>query len=310
MVGNLQRNDASLARIIPAMDGCRWLSVYVYPRLSEDLTSSRIFHDAVRSVASTKIGQSPAFFLRYRDLNGRHLRIRIYCQDVAERQTALRALEELWSCSLAGESPEGIEAGIGTLRFVKYEPELKRYGGPRLTMVTEKFFCRSSRWILAHDQALGNGHGERLLAAAICTFLFHSCQPEVGNAFQEKFRRSVNRWIAKLGKNDLGKGRAVRQELDEAWRQKQPEWTQCFEAVKNSGWLNGGETNLFSSWTDLIAVSRDELRAAAAEEGTPISDLSLELIMDSWLHTHCNRLSIVNIDEAVIARALLGYFCP
>lgn len=107
-----------------------WLSFHIYPLETLDVFLARgvrpFLEQHIWSTANTR-----AFFIRYEDENGPHIRLRLKA-DAA----IIRPIVQNWF------------AERGTLEELPYEPETARFGGEQGLQVAEEFFHLSTRVVL------------------------------------------------------------------------------------------------------------------------------------------------------------------
>jgi len=141
------------------------------------------------------------FFVRYWDLTGHHLRLRIRLSaDAAYRLHArLDDVVDLLGCLPAqgedrklvpGAAPAGIR-GVQRVSACLYAPELAKYGGERGVALAEELFTASSSWIADNRLTDLAQPGERAaLAVAFMRDLVQAALPAPGvSAFWEQHRR-------------------------------------------------------------------------------------------------------------------------
>jgi thiopeptide-type bacteriocin biosynthesis protein len=140
-----------------------WWYVRVYPSridLMDETTRVVLpwFRERAAEVSATRW-----FFMRYLDMTGQHLRLRMRCTtEAADRlHTRLPELREL----LQGVRRSGDVrrltpvsslfdgAGAQKVRVSQYAPELGKYGGLAGVELIEELFTRSSEWYLEHSVA-------------------------------------------------------------------------------------------------------------------------------------------------------------
>lgn len=148
-----------------------WLYLRLYPR-GEDLDG---LLPVVRDwLVETGLGARPWFFMRYVDMRGQHLRLRVQ-GDSAEVDAWMGLLPEL--ASRVRRAPSGrVErvtndpylprpGQVPGVRVSLYSPELQKYGGHVGVRLAERHFQYSSEWFMAHELWRQELKGRRRLAA-------------------------------------------------------------------------------------------------------------------------------------------------
>ncbi|HEX8674775.1 MAG TPA: thiopeptide-type bacteriocin biosynthesis protein, partial [Longimicrobium sp.] len=138
--------------------GGAWLSGHLFlrGRGHTDEVLARVVHPfAARCLERGLAGGF--FFIRYSEL-GPHLRLRFYGDPAVLEAEVAPGLEEQLRGTLpaaaAGEpvqEPAAVTRGSGhpSLRWIAYEPEVDRYGGPHALPVAEELFHCSSQVSIA-----------------------------------------------------------------------------------------------------------------------------------------------------------------
>lgn len=134
------------------------------------VAADRVVGEAVAPLVTTVMGRGWAqrwFFLRYLD-DGPHVRLRFE----GVRKTLERHVEPRLA-ALASDT-----GAVRRVRFVPYEPEIERYGGPEATRVAEDWFHASSEAALGlltgldpADRAARLGRGLLAFLVLLHTFL-------------------------------------------------------------------------------------------------------------------------------------------
>ncbi len=261
-----------------------WLSIHFYPLETENVFLVR----AVKPFLEQYIWPQPgarAFFIRYDDEKGRHIRLRLRAE--AER------IEETLRPALAGWF-EGRGESIETA----YQPETTRFGGEQGLAWAEEYFHVSTRVTLERLTREHHTYGDAMFDAlrmhAITTFAAgfdrekaawyfgRLCEQWMstflGDSLAEPAARNqLKADFARSAENQQGELQAV---LDELWKsleggkfdKNQPEWVR---------WLRGNQLIL------------------------PEFAENLEKVLPSLIHLNNNRLGVNNQDE-VYLNYLLG----
>ncbi len=128
-----------------------WLSFHLYPLETQDVFLAR----ALRPFLSQYIWPTKgahAFFIRFEDEKGPHIRVRLQGNPAWLEET----LRPAW---------EGWFAERGEWREVTYEPEPERFGGATMLALAEEYFHFSSRIVLDRLVREQRTHGDTLFDA-------------------------------------------------------------------------------------------------------------------------------------------------
>lgn len=262
-----------------------WLSLYFYPTETPDIFLAR----AVRPFLATHIWPqrtARAFFVRYDDENGRHIRLRIRGEAEWLAET-LRPALEAWF------------ADRGEYREVPYQPEPERFGGEAALALAEEHFHVSTRVVLDRlnrEYTYGDAMFDALRMHTITAFAA-GFEREKASWY---FKQLADQWLpmffqavdgappAETFREDIygqfeqsftPQQEDIRMTLDELWIAldtnkldlKHPEWPR---------WVRGNELIL-------------------KEFGD-----NLEKALPSLIHLTNNRLGVLNQDEVYLAYIL------
>jgi thiopeptide-type bacteriocin biosynthesis protein len=268
-----------------------WHSIHFQPVETHDIFLVRAYRPFLEQHVWPTAG-TRAFFVRYADEAGPHLRLRF------------RAEAE-WLTEVLHPNFETHFAERGTWREVPYTPETERYGGEAVLPWAEEYFHVSTRVVLDRLRRDRYTYGDALFdalqmhvttffaawmerpeAAAYCTQLCEGAinayfEPTEGltadellAAVRTDFEAAAARQIESLRVSLQDTWEALRQQHHDA---AQPEWLR---------WIRGNQLIL------------KELRP------------QLTQVLPSLLHLTNNRLGIQNHDEAylwyLLSRALAG----
>lgn len=111
-----------------------WLSIHFYPLETENVFLTRAVKPFLEQYIWPKQG-ARAFFIRYEDEKGRHIRLRLRGEAEWLEETLLPALK-------------GWFEGRGDWAEVAYEPETARFGGEEGLSWAEEYFHVSTRVVL------------------------------------------------------------------------------------------------------------------------------------------------------------------
>lgn len=266
-----------------------------------------------------------AFFIRYMEL-GPHVRLRLAGDPaVLEREVRPRLLAALAAEGEPAADEFGVRydcgsGGVSHLRFLPYEPEVERYGGPAGIEVAEDFFEVSSRAAIDLVRSGGTrdepGRSARaLLAMATLAHVFGGGR-ERARALAETYGRTGLRLLP--GQPD-GEGPGT-------------DWERIFElragrqpsalAERVEAWgeaLEEGEElpEPFGRYASELERICGRLRALCREgrlrgpAGAPLSwPAALDHLAPSYLHMTSNRIGITVVEEAFLGFYLARLLGP
>lgn len=128
-----------------------WLSIHFYPLDHQDVFLARSLRPFFQQhIWSTRGAR--AFFIRYQDDAGPHIRIRMRGEAAWMAETLLPAFE-LW------------QEGKGTCSTVPYIPETERFGGEEAMELAEAHFHLSSRVVLERLATEQHTYGDSMFDA-------------------------------------------------------------------------------------------------------------------------------------------------
>jgi thiopeptide-type bacteriocin biosynthesis protein len=247
-----------------------------------------------------------AFFLRY-SVGGAHLRFR------------LQGRPETLAGKVRGVLlDQAADRGVPEVRWVPYEPELERYGGPAGVEVAEELFDASSRTTLAllrrlpaDDRSARLGHalaamvtglavfvGERALAAALAG--------DYGSVYLRQSVPQDERLLTMTAAFERGVARqdaALAQRVELLWQ----------------GAVEGGglPAELEAYRGELLRVHGRLRRVFAAgglraRRGGVLRDwgAAVRQLLPSYLHMTTNRLGVAVIDECYLSRIVAAVLAP
>lgn len=226
--------------------------------------------------SAQQMGASDWFFIRYTDVTGYHLRVRIRTNTPeCWARSAVRCLSELDDLQLAGHtSSHSIE---------RWDPELERYAGVAARSAVEAIFHTDSR-AAVNLLRIGREYGLslELLTAASLTSMANSFAPLRGvDSNGDAEGNPANRWLGMTGD---------RRSLPPGYRQKPKYWQQLIDPA--GGWrglrqLPGGEDAMGVLGDRDTAVSQLAVHLAASDGAQTFSSAR---VIGSLMHMTCNRL--------------------
>lgn len=124
---------------------------------------------------AAEVDASAWFFIRYFDMTGQHLRLRLHCDadDVDrlyERSAELNDMvRDIRTADVGQRLVPGAAAlgrpGVQRVRATLYSPELQKYGGEEGVRLAERLFTASTRWYVEQDVGALNQVGARAALA-------------------------------------------------------------------------------------------------------------------------------------------------
>lgn len=325
----------------PEDDG-QWLSAYLfYHGATYDAHSDRVILDVAEPVQRRALSEGWAdrvFFIRYSE-HGPHVRLRFHGDPEVLVETVAPALEqatrEALPKSLWGRPRNGGEAASGKtndpeqnndaeaaedaqtdlpIRYVPYERETNRYGGPEAVRLAERFFHHSS--LASFDfirESDGKGHsarlGKALLAMVVKVYVFVDGDRTDGARFMNQYRTGYLNAIS--GGQDKWKSN-YREAFDAGFDRQAETLKTYVDAVWHR--MDAGESlseTLDPYHRDMVAV-RDAFRdlfeqSLLEKNGTVLADNWLNAvrrIVPSYVHMTNNRLGVPIPEESYLAHCI------
>jgi thiopeptide-type bacteriocin biosynthesis protein len=295
-----------------------WLSAHlhfrgdVYSPTADALLIANVFPFVERCRAA---GWASAFFyVRYSD-DGAHIRLRLrgaphvlnehVAPALADHVQLGRSASFDTSSSISNSSAAPI--AVDEVRWIRYEPEIARYGGEHVLHVSETLFCRSSdaaMLLLRRTGPFTDDH--RLGVGLVCmlTGLLGWCgEIEVARQMAAQYASGF------LGKSQRGdKGTAARDAFRRAWeRQREFVIETVREAVHVLGEgdpvypeLRPYHIGLVEARGQLMAAAKDSLLHVGPVRADPWVN-ALWALAPSHIHMMSNRLGLRVAEEAFLA---------
>lgn len=256
--------------------GSEWLYLKLYGsrRTQDDLLRDGV-PQLVRVAAER--GADRWFFIRYTDLDGHHVRLRLHGEPDQLWSSVVRTLGAM----LADWQRHGV---IGAHRLDQYVPELERYGGAPAQQVAEQLFERDSAAAVALLRLVkepGCPYPLETLLAISAAALAHAFGPPSAHAHwvaPEYAGESAAAWLSMTG---------TRRELPAQYRTKTAHWRRLIDPAGDWPALRADE---FGGRVLAALRDRDE---AVRELGQQIrcgSRTPEGRVVGSLLHMTCNRL--------------------
>jgi hypothetical protein len=309
-----------------------WLSAYIYyyPPYEGILK-------AVKRLARGLYGSGAIesyFFIRYWE-NGPHIRLRLKCSPAkkAKLKEILNGYFKEYFKSHPSEAPgktAPTDIPNNSLRYVKYEPETERYGGPEALHIAEELFYYSSRAALdIISKNKYRGYTDSLSAAiqlhvslvksfripveSIPLFFDMSCNLWISKTFMDPFKviapKTYMRRKAGTLKIFAGLYEAQKENLilfvKTLWECLSPGNMDSRSAVYR--WYR----DTFKIYKALNALNENgklKMPPLAFKHEKQVSNTPIWYILDSYIHMINNRLGVSNQDEAYISYILKEIF--
>jgi thiopeptide-type bacteriocin biosynthesis protein len=250
-----------------------WHSRHIRPFETPDLFLVRAFRPFLERYIWPEAG-ARAFFIRYEDEQGLHLRLRLRAEDAYLQETLLPALDA-WM------------ADRGEWTVAAYEPEIDRYGGPEGLALAEEYFHQSTRVVLSRLGSLytyGDALFDVLRLHTIAAFAAGMRRSEAA----DYFGRLADQWLPIFFQSD-GTDWQTQVKAD-------------FE-VAAATQIDSLQATLQALWKSLEIERFDDRQPEwrrwlrANQMILPQFGDQLEKVLPSLLHLSGNRLGLHNQDE-------------
>lgn len=297
-----------------------WLSAYVHIRGSlYSGATDRVILDVVEPfvrICQRREWISRFFFIRYSE-NGPHVRFRLQGDEDVLRDTVKPELEAHVQDVLPADlHPKEREDDLDDpVRWVPYERETNRYGGPQGVKLAEQFFhCSSKAAFQLLEGCRGQGHaarlGKGLLSMVVLLHAFFDTK-EQAVALLEQYGTG---YLSSIARDEEQQNR-----LQEAFEEGYDRQDDTLSAYVNETWTRLEED---APLTDALDVYYDDLGDVARRFADLFEDRHLvrnEVVPDSWgeatrmivpsyLHMMNNRLGIPIPEEAYLAHLIKKTF--
>ncbi|GAB4493864.1 MAG: thiopeptide-type bacteriocin biosynthesis protein [Saprospiraceae bacterium] len=257
-----------------------WLSIHFYPLETENVFLTRAVKPFLEQYIWPRQG-ARAFFVRYEDAKGRHIRLRL--------RGEADWLEETLRPALAGWFE-----GRGEWQEVAYKPETERFGGTDGLAWAEEFFHISTRVVLERIGRETHTYGDAM---------FDALRMHTMTAFAAGFKREKAGWYfgqlcdlwsgsffpdEKDEKEDLQK--VLKADFEKNFEPQQ----EALQAASNALW-KALETEKFDkSQPEWLRWFRGN-QLILKEFGE-----NLDKVLPSLIHLTNNRLGVNNQDEVYL----------
>jgi len=304
-----------------------WLAAYLYYAEPWEEFLIQAIRPFVQPVMEKNLAEQ-FFFIRYWE-RGPHLRLRFkgekerleseikprlesyFHNYFKKKQSQRKDPEQL------GRLPENQQwFPNNSIRFIGYEPEIERYGGPTGILIAEEQFEASSDAVLAVIEESGQWDYDRALGAAIQLHLGFAFSLGMDLIEATAFYSHIfNLWFSKswgyeqdISEEELKKRRDI---TLKAFAENFAKQKTALIPYHNTLWnaFTGNisfEQEWLNRWMEQTAATGNRLKTAHAsgELVFPqwLTSQPLWFILESYVHMTNNRLGILNRDEA-----FLGY---
>lgn len=230
------------------------------------------------------------FFMRYWDLNGHHVRLRVQCSSDGVDRLYGRGPELLDLLrSLPAPRyeqrliPGALQLGLPDTQQVKpcvYAPELRKYGRRAGVRLAEGLFTTASEWYQRVDPASLDPAGER--AALVCEYMGVLVRTAVAESQQRDF------WLAHRRRWEWQLRVALPQRDDVKLVA-----SHLATKIKKLGEVNDSHRELLREHAAVVASTLDHAEA----QGNPVD--RTELLLD-YMHMDINRWGFVPVEEVLL----------
>ncbi len=263
-----------------------WLSYHFYPLETPDIFLTRALRPFLEQYIWSKPG-TRAFFVRYDDEKGPHIRLRLRGEAEWLKETLEPALE-------------GWFAERGERIAVPYEPEVARFGGEDTMVWAEEYFHVSTRVVLERLQRPTHTYGDALFDA----LRMHTMTAYAAGLDREKaawyFGQLCEQWIPLFFQPaDKEESEAeMRRALQENFESNFAPQADHLRATLDNVWLTTGEGKFDAKQPEWDRWLRGN-QLILKEFGD-----KLERVLPSLLHLTSNRLGVNNQDEVYLMYVL------
>jgi len=285
------------------MDKSRWISAFFFfPGDVYREEADRLLLEGLGPLVENCLNKGLAqrwFFIRYTE-DGAHLRLRFWARE--ENLEALQAAVKF-------AADQAIASGLmSELRWVDYEPEVERYGGPQGLALAEEIFQLSSETALALLRGVSPGDrparfGKSLLAMVVLLQIFEGDRrntAEIAAIYGNNYLRALvpdpqtlQRWIAMFEQGYERQAGQLAEYVEAAW-----------EALEEGDAL----TPTLDPYRDQLKLYRDRLLDLSKEgklsgPDGPLVDWrsARRWIVPSYAHMMNNRLGVSIQDESYLS---------
>ena len=293
-----------------------WLSAYVHFQGSlYGGTTDRVILDVVEPfvrICQRREWISSFFFIRYSE-NGPHVRVRLQGGEDVLRDTVKPELETHVQDVLPVDlHPKDREGDLDDpVRWVPYERETNRYGGPRGVKLAERFFhCSSEAAFQLLEGCRGQGHaarlGKGLLAMVVLLHAFFDTQEQAVRLLEQY----GTGYLSNIARDEEQQNR-----LQEAFEEGYDRQDDTLAAYVNATWTRLEEKapvtdaldQYYDDLGDVVRRFEELLDGGHLVRNEVVPDdwrEATRMIVPSYLHMMNNRLGIPIPEEAYLAHLI------
>ena len=261
-----------------------WLSFHFYPLETADVFLTRALRPFLEQYIWSKSG-TRAFFIRYEDDKGLHIRLRLRGEQDWLRETLEPAVE-------------GWFADRGECLAIPYDPEVTRFGGEEAMTWAEEYFHISTRVVLDRLQRPQYTYGDALFD----TLRMHTMTAFAAGLEREKaawyFRQLCEQWVPLFFQPADGENADLLQNVLANFEQNYTPQADSIRANLNTLWDSLGEEKFDPKQPEWTRWFRGN-QLVTKEFGA-----NLEKALPSLLHLTANRLGVNNQDETYLMYVL------
>jgi thiopeptide-type bacteriocin biosynthesis protein len=297
-----------------------WLSAhiyfdgYIYGPWCDYLITELLYPFARSAVATGLIERF--FYIRYKE-QGSHVRLRMDSySDRLESEVKPALLRHLSDTRISNVPGNGAHAAERvSLKWVPYQAEVERYGGPEAIAVAESFFCYSTETCVDMLRGIAGKSQSTRLGKALLAFvvILHTFCDDRSEA-SRLVRRYRGTYLRNIAGDESGRTRWL--ELFEDGFDRQAE---ILHEYVNDAWerMDHGDS-LSEALDDLhgnLKHTRSELERLAEHgavftwaEQRPDWLHCVHTIIPSYIHMTSNRLGVTIYEESYLAHLLQRTF--
>jgi thiopeptide-type bacteriocin biosynthesis protein len=259
-----------------------WLSYHLYPLENIDVFLVRGVRPFLEREIWSQKGRR-AFFTRYDDEKGRHIRLRLRGAEEADHESLVQAFHEWF-------------ADRGKALEVPYAPEPERFGGEAALPWAEEYFHVSTRVVLDRLQRQPYTYGDSLFDALrlhTITAFAAGLEPDRAAWY---FGRLCDQWLPLFFEPENGQAeepgafKAVREQFEKTFEQQQEELRLALRELWDSMQKGKFDTEQ-PEWLRWLRGNEAILQELGEQ---------LERALPSLLHLTNNRLGVGNQDEVFL----------
>ena len=255
-----------------------WHSFYIYPLDTLDICLLRAVRPFLAQYIWPETG-ARAFFIRYEDADGPHLRLRLRGEQPYMEQTVIPAFYRDFE-------------GKGTIKEVPYVAETARFGGEESMALAEEHFHISSRVVLERMARQPYVYGDAMFDAMRMQLIVYSAAGFDDKKIASYAADLLEQWLPLYFQGEAGTD--WEHEIKAAFGQHFTPQKAALKGVLDPFWydLQKGRVDMDQlEWVRWVRGNQLIFKAL---------DSDAEKILPSLLHLNNNRLGINNQDEVYL----------